>query len=200
MDVASRYRELFLYNIYQMGKNSIEKGSRDNWTVTPKVIAAAEKAASAMPRQQGGASGEGGRGAAVVAPEIYTSGISVHVASGRRNERAMTAGLKTIAFTESLVALAEARAAGADDAIFLDTEGHVSEGTSSNVFVATVVPCASTSARPTRARPSLTASAGSARVESTLTRVPVSSTTSVNVPPVSTPTRMNGEPTHTANV
>jgi branched-chain amino acid aminotransferase len=48
----------------------------------------------------------------------------------------MTAGLKTIAFTDSVVALTEARAAGADDALFLDVEGHVSEGTSSNVFVA----------------------------------------------------------------
>jgi len=68
--------------------------------------------------------------------DLYRNGIRVHVASGRRNERAMTAGLKTIAFTESVVALAEARAAGADDALFLDTEGHVSEGTSSNVFIA----------------------------------------------------------------
>jgi len=69
-------------------------------------------------------------------PEIYASGVTVHVASGRRNERAMTAGLKTIAFTDSVLALAEARAAGADDAIFLDTQGHVSEATSSNVFSA----------------------------------------------------------------
>lgn len=69
-------------------------------------------------------------------PEIYANGVTVHVASGRRNERAMTAGLKTIAFTDSVLALAEARAAGADDAIFLDTEGHVSEATSSNVFIA----------------------------------------------------------------
>ena len=69
-------------------------------------------------------------------PEIYANGVTVHVASGRRNERAMTAGLKTIAFTDSVLALAEALAAGADDAIFLDTEGHVSEATSSNVFIA----------------------------------------------------------------
>jgi len=69
-------------------------------------------------------------------PEIYASGVTVHVASGRRNERAMTAGLKTIAFTDAVLALAEARAAGADDAIFLDTQGHVSEATSSNVFSA----------------------------------------------------------------
>src|SRR5215471_4598591 len=44
-DVASRYRETFLYNIYQMGRNSIERGSRDNWTITPTRIAAAEEAA-----------------------------------------------------------------------------------------------------------------------------------------------------------
>jgi branched-chain amino acid aminotransferase len=70
------------------------------------------------------------------APAIYTDGLTVTVASGRRNERAMTAGLKTLAYTDSVLALAEARAAGADDALFLDTEGHVSEATSSNVFVA----------------------------------------------------------------
>ena len=34
LDVASRYREEFLFNIYRMGRNSIERGSRDNWTVT----------------------------------------------------------------------------------------------------------------------------------------------------------------------
>ena len=38
LDVASRYRETFLYNIYRMGRNSIERGSRDSWTVTPKAI------------------------------------------------------------------------------------------------------------------------------------------------------------------
>jgi branched-chain amino acid aminotransferase len=70
---------------------------------------------------------------------IYTDGLTVHVASGRRNERAMTAGLKTIAYADAVIALAEARVAGADDALFLDTEGHVSEGTSSNVFIASGV-------------------------------------------------------------
>src|SRR5437016_2917629 len=33
LDVASKHREDFLFNIYRMGKNSIERGSRDNWTV-----------------------------------------------------------------------------------------------------------------------------------------------------------------------
>ena len=40
LDIASRYRETFLYNIYKMGRNSIERGSRDTWTVTAKRIAA----------------------------------------------------------------------------------------------------------------------------------------------------------------
>lgn len=38
LDVASRYREHLLYNIYEMGRNSIQKGSRDAWTVTPDDI------------------------------------------------------------------------------------------------------------------------------------------------------------------
>ena len=32
LDVASKHREDFLYRIYKMGRNSIERGSRDNWT------------------------------------------------------------------------------------------------------------------------------------------------------------------------
>jgi branched-chain amino acid aminotransferase len=56
------------------------------------------------------------------------------MASARRNEHALTSGLKTLAYTESVLALSHARAAGADDAIFLDTAGHVSEATASNIF------------------------------------------------------------------
>jgi hypothetical protein len=40
LDLASRYRETLLYNIYRMGRNSIENGSRDHWTITPKRIEA----------------------------------------------------------------------------------------------------------------------------------------------------------------
>jgi hypothetical protein len=47
LDYASRNREQLLYDVYHMGKNSIEKGERDSWTVTPKRIAALEAAAAA---------------------------------------------------------------------------------------------------------------------------------------------------------
>jgi len=39
LDYAVRYRDELLYNIYKMGRNSIERGSRDTWTLSPKRIA-----------------------------------------------------------------------------------------------------------------------------------------------------------------
>jgi hypothetical protein len=36
LDHASRLRENLLFNIYRMGKNSIERGSRDTWTPNPR--------------------------------------------------------------------------------------------------------------------------------------------------------------------
>jgi hypothetical protein len=44
LDFASRYREHLLYNIYQMGRNSIDRGSRDSWTITPHEIDSLEAA------------------------------------------------------------------------------------------------------------------------------------------------------------
>ncbi len=55
LDLASRYRETFLFNQWRMGMNSIQRGSTDSWTVTPKRIEAL-KAAGPRPA--------GGRGAA----------------------------------------------------------------------------------------------------------------------------------------
>jgi hypothetical protein len=40
LDLASRRKEDFLFNMYKMAKNAIEKGSRDNWTIHPKRIEA----------------------------------------------------------------------------------------------------------------------------------------------------------------
>ena len=38
LDYAVRQREPMLYNIYRMGRNSIETGEKDNWTLSPKRI------------------------------------------------------------------------------------------------------------------------------------------------------------------
>jgi branched-chain amino acid aminotransferase len=56
------------------------------------------------------------------------------MATARRNEHALTSGMKTLSYTEAVLALSIAKAAGADDAIFLDTAGHISEATASNFF------------------------------------------------------------------
>ena len=79
LDYASRQRDELLFNIYRMGRNSIEKGSRDNWTTTPSDIAAVERTiaesggaaqlageqTSADETAAGGRGGRGGRARAV---------------------------------------------------------------------------------------------------------------------------------------
>jgi hypothetical protein len=77
LDIASRYRETWLFNIWRMGENSIEKGSRDNWTVTPKRIKALEEAAEAEGGQGGGRGGRGGRGGATAAGGDAPAGMTM---------------------------------------------------------------------------------------------------------------------------
>ena len=52
MDVASRYRETLLFNMWRMGRNSIDRGNRDTWTITSHDV---ERliAAAAAPAGQG---------------------------------------------------------------------------------------------------------------------------------------------------
>ena len=83
LDVASKRHEDFLYNMYKMAKNAIDKGNRDNWTIHPQRIAAARAAIEAAqgrveggenigPRAAlGGRGGGGGRGGAPIA--IYNN-------------------------------------------------------------------------------------------------------------------------------
>ncbi|MGH7553521.1 MAG: peptidase, partial [Longimicrobiales bacterium] len=56
LDYASRNRENLLFNIYTMGKQSIERGSQDNWTPNPK------RYAEMVARMGGGGRGAGGGG------------------------------------------------------------------------------------------------------------------------------------------
>lgn len=70
-----------------------------------------------------------------LARHVYETGLSAHVVAGRRNERAMTAGLKTSAYIDGVMATIEAQQHGADEALFLDTEDHCSEAAASNLFI-----------------------------------------------------------------
>jgi len=58
LDLASRYREHFLYNIYLMGRNAIRKGNENSWTVVPSQIEAV-KAAIAQGRSTASGQGQG---------------------------------------------------------------------------------------------------------------------------------------------
>jgi hypothetical protein len=81
LDLASKRHEDFLFNMYKMAKNAIEKGSRDNWTIHPKRIEAAREAIEAAQAgasrgaenigPRGGRGGGFGRGGAPIA--IYNN-------------------------------------------------------------------------------------------------------------------------------
>jgi hypothetical protein len=55
LDLASKMRENFLFNIYRMGKNSIERGSRDEWTARPHRITGIAAANGVSAGGRGGA-------------------------------------------------------------------------------------------------------------------------------------------------
>ncbi|MEP6621164.1 MAG: M14 metallopeptidase family protein, partial [bacterium] len=81
LDIASRERENLLFNFYRMGKNSIERGSRDTWTASPSRIDAVKARiasdAAAAGGGTGGRGGRGGRGAAAAAPTEAAAGAPV---------------------------------------------------------------------------------------------------------------------------
>src|SRR3954468_1722129 len=60
LDLAQRYKDQFLYNIWKMGSNQIARGSRDYWTISEEDIARADSAV----RGGGAPAGARGRGAA----------------------------------------------------------------------------------------------------------------------------------------
>src|SRR2546427_1786540 len=88
LDIASKRKEDFLFNMYKMAKNAIEKGSRDNWTIHPKRMEAVREAIAATqapsetaagggggrgPSTGSGQGGRGGGGRGGAPVEIYTS-------------------------------------------------------------------------------------------------------------------------------
>src|SRR5687767_4630311 len=72
IDLASRYKDQFLFNIYKMGANQIARGSGDHWTISNEDMerlerVRAEAAAAAPPAGRGAPAaaqggGRGGRG------------------------------------------------------------------------------------------------------------------------------------------
>jgi len=75
LDLASKRKEDFLFNMYKMAKNAIAKGNTDSWTIHPQRMKAVQEAIGASSNGRGNASAAeaafGGRGGAPVA--IYNN-------------------------------------------------------------------------------------------------------------------------------
>jgi len=80
-------------------------------------------------------------------------GLHLVASSVRRDPENPLAALKTTSRADYVYARIEARAAGADDALFLTIDGYLSEATSANLFI--VRPTAGSGAAPELATPSL---------------------------------------------
>ena len=80
--------------------------------------------------------GEGAATLSVIAAPLAPPAPAAVVATvpWPRNERSAVAGVKTTSYAEQVVAMAEARSRGADEAVFANLAGHLCEGASSNVF------------------------------------------------------------------
>ena len=68
-------------------------------------------------------------------PGHLDDGLHLVPSSVRRDPESPLAALKTTSRADYVFARVEARRAGADDALFLTTEGHLSEATSANLFL-----------------------------------------------------------------
>ena len=76
LDIASRQKDNLLFNFYRMGRNSIERGSRDSWTTNPKDIEAVKaKIAADAPAVGGSAAASG----AAVGDPIFQFGRGADV-------------------------------------------------------------------------------------------------------------------------
>ena len=69
-------------------------------------------------------------------PEKYESGFKAALSSLRRNSQSPLSRLKSTCYMENILARIAARAAGCDEAILLNEQGYLAEGSTTNIFLA----------------------------------------------------------------
>jgi branched-chain amino acid aminotransferase len=78
-------------------------------------------------------------------PEKYETGFKAAVSFLRRNSQSPLSRLKSTCYMENILARTAARAAGGDEAIFLNEQGYLAEGSTTNVFLVSrgeiITPC-----------------------------------------------------------
>jgi branched-chain amino acid aminotransferase group I len=78
-------------------------------------------------------------------PEKYESGFKAALSSLRRNSQSPLSRLKSTCYMENILARMAARAASCDEAILLNEQGYLAEGSTTNIFLASngelITPC-----------------------------------------------------------
>jgi branched-chain amino acid aminotransferase len=78
-------------------------------------------------------------------PEKYETGFKAAVCFLRRNSQSPLSRLKSTCYMESILARTTAKAAGYDEAIFLNEQGYLAEGSTANIFLVShgelITPC-----------------------------------------------------------
>jgi len=69
-------------------------------------------------------------------PEKYESGFKAALSSLRRNSQSPLSRLKSTCYMENILARMAARVAGCDEAILLNEQGYLAEGSTTNIFLA----------------------------------------------------------------
>ena len=69
-------------------------------------------------------------------PEKYESGFKAALSSLRRNSQSPLSRLKSTCYMENILARLAARAARCDEAILLNEQGYLAEGSTTNIFLA----------------------------------------------------------------
>ena len=85
------------------------------------------------------------RSLAPLPPEKYGTGFKAAVSFLRRNSQSPLSRLKSTCYMENTLARMTARAAGYDEAIFLNEQGYLAEGSTTNIFLVShgelITPC-----------------------------------------------------------
>ena len=71
-----------------------------------------------------------------IPPEKYDTGFRAALSSLRRNSQSPLSRLKSNCYIENILARMTARAAGCDEAILLNEQGYLAEGSTTNLFLA----------------------------------------------------------------
>jgi branched-chain amino acid aminotransferase group I len=85
------------------------------------------------------------RNLAPLPPEKYETGFKAAVSFLRRNSQSPLSRLKSTCYMENVLARMTARATGYDEALFLNEQGYLAEGSTSNIFLVSngeiITPC-----------------------------------------------------------